>query len=65
MNVPRLTFSSTLLTLENVDLGKKCLMSLRTLREWNDRVSPEEYYMFNVVTPPEVEFEKKIHLLEE
>jgi hypothetical protein len=29
--------------------------SLETLREWKNRVLLEQYYIFNVVIPPEVE----------
>ncbi len=53
-------------TLENVNLENKCLIRLQTLREWNDRVPPEEYYVSNAAIPLEAEFDKKpaIHLEE-
>ncbi len=45
------------------DLQKLPSGRLQTLWEWENRVLLEEYYVFNVVIPLEVEFEKKKHTL--
>ena len=42
-------------TYEHVNLGKFALMSLQTLWEWKNRVLLEEYSIFDVAIPLEVE----------